>query len=101
MALYHKWDVKNGFAFVLEFFSLISDGLGGVEVITPHRCPQLGQITENPLKNQKFGKLTAQKISEDFFLSLIIPKNKRIFSQFLQIESKEMKALTLLYWLAM
>ena len=30
MALYHKWDVKNGFAYVLTFFSLISDGLGGV-----------------------------------------------------------------------
>ena len=30
MALYHKWDVKNGFAFVLQFFSLISYGLGGV-----------------------------------------------------------------------
>ena len=28
MALYHKWDVKN--AYVLQFFSLISDGLGGV-----------------------------------------------------------------------
>ena len=24
------WDVKNGFAYVLQFFSLISDGLGGV-----------------------------------------------------------------------
>ena len=30
MALYHKWNVKNGFAYVLQFFSLISDGLGGV-----------------------------------------------------------------------
>ena len=30
MALYHKWDVKNSFAYVLQFFSLISDGLGGV-----------------------------------------------------------------------
>ena len=30
MALYHKLDVKNGFAFVLQFFSLISDSLGGV-----------------------------------------------------------------------
>ena len=30
MALYHNWDVKNGFAYVLTFFSLISDGLGGV-----------------------------------------------------------------------
>ena len=30
MALYHKWDVKNGLAYVLQFFSLISVGLGGV-----------------------------------------------------------------------
>ena len=30
MALYHKWDVKNDFAFVLQFYSLISDSLGGV-----------------------------------------------------------------------
>ena len=30
MALYHKWDVKNDFANVLQFFSLISDGLGSV-----------------------------------------------------------------------
>ena len=25
-----KWDVKNGIAFFSQFFSLISDGLGGV-----------------------------------------------------------------------
>ena len=30
MALYHKWDVTNDFAYVLQFFSLIYDGLGGV-----------------------------------------------------------------------
>ena len=30
MALYHKWDVKNYFAYVLTFFLLISDGLGSV-----------------------------------------------------------------------
>jgi hypothetical protein len=30
MALYHKWDVKNDFPYVLQFFSLISDGLGSV-----------------------------------------------------------------------
>ena len=33
MALYHKWDVKNGFTFMLQFFSLISDGLDGVMVL--------------------------------------------------------------------
>ena len=32
MALYHKWDVKNGFTYVIQFFSLISDDLGGVEL---------------------------------------------------------------------
>ena len=30
IALYHKLDVKNGFAYGLQFFSLISDSLGGV-----------------------------------------------------------------------
>ena len=30
MALYHKWNVKNDFAFLLQFFSLISDGIVGV-----------------------------------------------------------------------
>ena len=35
MALYHKWDVKNDFAYVLQFFSIISDGLGGVTYIRP------------------------------------------------------------------
>ena len=33
MALYHKWDVKNDFAYVLQFFSLISGGLGGVYLL--------------------------------------------------------------------
>ena len=31
MALYHKWNVKNDFAYVFTFFSLISDSLGSVE----------------------------------------------------------------------
>ena len=30
----NKWVVKNGFAYVLTFFSLISDGLGGVGYLT-------------------------------------------------------------------
>ena len=41
MALYDKWDVKNGFTYVLQFFSLISDGLGGV----PHFvCQNISQV---------------------------------------------------------
>ena len=31
MALYHVWDAKNGSTYVLQFFSLISDGIGGVQ----------------------------------------------------------------------
>ena len=51
MALYHKGDVKN----VLQFFSLISDGLGSVEFDkknsleqkkTPGRLPPLKQTIE-------------------------------------------------------
>jgi hypothetical protein len=30
IALCHKWDVKSDFAYVLQFFSIISDGLGSV-----------------------------------------------------------------------
>ena len=30
MALYHKLRVKTDFTFALQFFMLISDGLGGV-----------------------------------------------------------------------
>ena len=33
MTLYWKWDVKNGFTYELQFFSFISDGLGGVHKI--------------------------------------------------------------------
>ena len=33
MALYHKLDVKNDFAYVLQFFSLISDILGSVTYV--------------------------------------------------------------------
>ena len=45
MALYHKWDVKTGFIFALQFFMLISHGLGGV-------------FYHNEW-NEKFGKLRA------------------------------------------
>ena len=31
MALCHKWGVKTGFTFALQYFMLISDGLGGVQ----------------------------------------------------------------------
>ena len=34
MALYHKWYVKTGFTFALQFFMFISDGLGGVKVLS-------------------------------------------------------------------
>ena len=39
MALYHKWSVKTGFTFAIQFFMLIFDGLGGV--------PGNGKINDN------------------------------------------------------
>ena len=56
MALYHKWDVKNGFGYVLQFFSLISDGLGGV-----------GASNENYL----FSQFGASEPTEGFTQSLV------------------------------
>ena len=50
IALYYKWDVKNGFTYVLQFFSLISDSLGGV-------IPKLNQ----------YGHRTTLPICIDFF----------------------------------
>ena len=44
MALHHKWDVKNDFAYGLQFFLLISDGLGSVAHV--HR----GKRAPNPIK---------------------------------------------------
>ena len=58
MALYHKCDVKNGFAYVLQFFSLIFDGLGGVLY-----CIALSLSI----------KLTSCQLNEQFLLSVILP----------------------------
>ena len=41
MASYHKWDVKNDFVYVLQFFSLISDSLGSVNEIVSFMKPHL------------------------------------------------------------
>ena len=47
MALYHKWNVKNDFAYLLTFFSLISEGLGGVcwlLSISSKECISIGAL---------------------------------------------------------
>ena len=44
MALCHKWDVKNEFANVLQFFSLISDGLGSVVLYMAALARQRGAM---------------------------------------------------------
>ena len=60
MALYHKWDVKNGFSYVLTFFSLISDGLGH------------GLWTPNEGINQRYLKNWADVADKKY--ALAIPK---------------------------
>ena len=47
MALYHEWNVNNGFAYVLTFFSLISDGLGSVTLPRNELLFFLGGIGSN------------------------------------------------------
>ena len=47
MTLYHKWGVKNGFIFVLQFFLLVSDSLGCVPSRGSHSRPKCFLFTEN------------------------------------------------------
>ena len=51
MALYHKWDVKNGFAYVLHFSSLIFDGQGGVCEKFNSSIIQLLELAQADLSN--------------------------------------------------
>ena len=46
---YLKWDVKNDFAYVLQFFSLISDGLGSV-----HRDVKVLILMQSTVRTVKF-----------------------------------------------
>ena len=82
MALYNKWAVKNDFAYVLQFFSLISDGLGSVTllVITVRAILQdaakLSGKTENIPKTYKLHLIHAvfQIFISQSFLSFFISK---------------------------
>ena len=47
MALRYIWDVKNDFAYVLQFFSLISDGLGSVPCVAFSMCRKEPKICES------------------------------------------------------
>ena len=47
MALYHLWDVKNDFAYVLQFFSLISYSLGSVKPNLAHSLRELSWAQAN------------------------------------------------------
>ena len=56
MALNHKWNVKNDFAYELQFFSLISDGLGNVNKFV--KVTQINYVSRNQLQytaNLNFG----------------------------------------------
>ena len=56
MASYHKWDIKNDFAYGLQFFSLISDGLSGVtckRLFTFSSRNKLGNGCQNSKRNLK------------------------------------------------
>ena len=57
MALYHKWNVENGFAYVLQFFSLISDGLGGV-----HHLAAFRPTTENYITTRSISTVIGKKV---------------------------------------
>ena len=47
MALYHKWGVKTGFTFPLQFLMLISDSLGGVFWLVKNRTWEYYQMNNH------------------------------------------------------
>ena len=70
MGLYHKWNVKNGFAYVLQFFSLISDGLGGVCNMAQTVCVLVGSSSAHEYKILKLlckSTLKLQQLNYDFY----------------------------------
>ena len=71
MALCHKWDVKNDFAYVLQFFSLIFDGLGSVGGFPSH----LGTFVM--LNKLDYSCLTFIKLAFGMLKSRPMPMNLR------------------------
>ena len=71
MAYCHKWGVKNGYSFVLHFFSLISEGLGGVvfvQILDNYMSffPKTIQMIRN-------NKWRVDCVSNDFVVLLSLP----------------------------
>ena len=62
MALYHKYDVKNGFPYALQFFSLISDGLGGESNHVLINWPKIPQMPKNLSAQAKNWDLNGKKL---------------------------------------
>ena len=82
MALYHKWDVKNGFAYVLQFFSLFSDGLGGVTMLW-HANSKVHILAKNCVgQKTKAFKCLLGKLQQKLRLLQECAKKKQKFSVF-------------------
>ena len=62
MALYHKWDVKNEFAYVFQFFSLISDGLDSVDILVEISLAIVISLTRKLAKKGTFFDLQIHNI---------------------------------------
>ena len=79
MALYHKWDVNNGFAYLLTFFSLISDGLGGVIGMMPMVMVLLAMepLVMVPLVMVPFVTVPLTMVANDDLLK--VPENNGAF----------------------
>ena len=72
MDLYHKWNVKNDFAFLLQFFSLISNSSGGVERNAADTSPQFFKGLKTIFHYQStyfnISEMGAQKYIQNFYL---------------------------------
>ena len=87
MALYHKWDVKTGFTFALQFFMLISDGLGGVASYQLVPDPDSGCLYEIWLKISWL--LASVEVPQKTWLLIHTYKKKSIYvADFISLNQK-------------
>ena len=75
MALNHKWNVKNDFAYVLQFFSLICESLGSVNWLEMTRN-NLGMYFLNFCKHKYAGcNLKKNSLTLEKKMKMVLEKN--------------------------
>ena len=108
MALYHKWGVNTGIKFALQFFMLISDGLGGVILhrfkVYDCKCFQPVQIDFETILSHLFlvilsPSLSGRTIFGQILLYLNFPLNRNVQNKKIKENCESMSHFGLYFFL--